>query len=136
MSAIIDSVRTYLMQFEGLQNGLFCVDYLGAEPTEYCVEAVPCDPVYQRYTDGSCLRQFLFIFASREFFSADVVQNTANAAFYEAFMDWIHESNEEGVLPDLDGHEPVSIEVLTSGYVFDAEADAARYQIQLRLIYE
>lgn len=136
MSAIIDSVRTYIMEFPGLQDGLFCVDYLGAEPTEYCVEAVPCDPIYQKYTDEGCLRQFLFVFASREFFSADVVQNTANAAFYEAFMDWIYDNNQAGVLPDLDGHEPVSIEVLTSGYVFDADADAARYQIQLRLIYE
>ena len=136
MSAIIDSVRTYLMQFEGLQDGLFCVDYLGADPTEYCVEAVPCDPIYQRYTDGDCLRQFLFIFASREFFSADVVQNTANAAFYEAFMDCIYENDLNGVLPVLDGHEAISIEVLTSGYVFDADGDAARYQIQLRLIYQ
>lgn len=136
MSAIIDSVRSYIMDFPELQDGLFGVDCLGSKPIEYCVEAVPCEPIYQRYTDGSCLRQFLFIFASREFFSADVVQNTANAAFYEAFMDWIHDNNQEGVLPDLDGHEPVSIEVLTSGYVFDAEADAARYQIQLRLIYE
>ena len=136
MSAIIDSVRTYLMQFEGMRDGVFCVDYLGAEPTEYSIEAVPCDPIYQQYTDGDCLRQFLFVFASREFFSADVEQNTANAAFYEAFENWIYDNNQAGVLPDLDGHEPVSIEVLTSGYVFDADADAARYQIQCRLIYE
>ena len=136
MSAIIDSVRTYIMEFEGLQDGLFCVDYLGADPTEYSVEAVPCDPIYKRYTDGGCLRQFLFVFASREFYSADVVQNTANAAFYAAFMDWIYENDLNGVLPVLDGHEAISIEVLTSGYVFDADGDAARYQIQLRLIYQ
>lgn len=136
MSAIIDSVRSYIMDFPGLQDGLFCVDYLGADPTEYCIEAVPCDPIYQQYTDGDCLRQFLFVFASREFFSADVEQNTANAAFYAAFMDWIYENNLDGVLPVLDGHEAISIEVLTSGYVFSADGDAARYQIQLRLIYE
>lgn len=136
MSSIIDSVRSYIMTFDGLKDGMFSVNYLGADPVEYCVEAVPCDPIYQRYADGDCLRQFLFLFASREYFSADEVLNSANAEFYEAFENWIYDNNQEGVLPDLDGHEPVSIEVLTSGYVFDAEADAARYQIQLRLIYE
>ena len=51
-------------------------------------------------------------------------------------MDWIYENDLNGVLPVLDGHEAISIEVLTSGYVFDADGDAARYQIQLRLIYQ
>lgn len=136
MRAIIDCLRDYVMEYPGLQEGMFCVDYLGADPTEYCLEAVPCDPVYRKYTDGGCLRQFLFLFASREFFSADVVQNSANAAFYEDFEQWIRENNEAGTLPDLDGREAISIEVLTSNYVFSADGDAARYQIQLRLIYQ
>lgn len=136
MRPIIDCLRDYIMEYPGLQDGMLCVDYLGADPTEYCLETVPCDPVYRKYTDGDCLRQFLFLFASREFFSADVVQNTANAAFYEDFERWIYANNQAGTLPDLDGREAISIEVLTSGYVFSADGDAARYQIQLRLIYQ
>lgn len=136
MSSIIDSVRSYIMTFDGLKDGMFSVNYLGADPVEYCVEAVPCDPIYQRYTDGDCLRQFLFLFASREYFSADEVLNSANAEFYEAFENWIYENNDSGILPDLDGHEAVSIEVLTSEYAIGANENTARYQVQLRLIYE
>ena len=113
------------------------VDILGAEPVEYTVETVPCDPVHTRYVDGGCIKQFLFIFASREYFSADVNQAIENLEFYEKFEDWIEQQNDSGSLPELgDDREPVSIEVLTSGYSLSEEANTARYQIQLRLLYE
>lgn len=123
------------MQYPNLKEGALGVDFLGDNATEYCVEAVPCPPVFRQYTDGDCLKQFQFIFASREWYSADVVQNTENLAFYENFGKWIREQNRSGNLPDLDGREPFSIEVLTGGYAFDADANTARYQTQLRLIY-
>lgn len=138
MSSIIESLRSYILTFPDLdENGCLNVDYLGNQAIEYSVEAVPCNPVYQQYTDGGCIKQFLFIFASREFYSADVNQCVENLSFYENFADWIHSNNRAGILPDLDtGKEPVSIEVLTGGYAFDADSNTARYQMQLRLLYE
>lgn len=135
MKSLIECIRDYIMEYPGLKDGLFCVDYLSDTATEYCVEAVPCNPVYQRFTDGGCMKQFLFIFASREWYSADVTQNTENLTFYEDFAKWIRAQNQAGSLPDLDGREPVSVEVLTGGYAFDADSNTARYQMQLRLIY-
>ncbi|MBQ5686887.1 MAG: chloramphenicol resistance protein [Ruminococcus sp.] len=135
MKALIDCVRDFVMQYPNLKEGVLGVDFLGDNATEYCVEVVPCTPVFRQYTDGDCLKQFLFIFASREWFSADVVQNTENLAFYEDFGQWIREQNLSGNLPDLDGREPFSIEVMTGGYAFDADSNTARYQMQLRLIY-
>ena len=82
------------------------------------------------------MKQFLFVFASREFYSADVNQCIENLAFYEHFEHWITDNNLNGELPDLDGRAPVSIEVLTGGYAFDADSNTARYQMQLRLLYE
>ena len=120
------------MKFPELKDGCLMVDYLGDKPIEYTVEPVPCDPVHTRYTDGSCIKQFLFIFASREYYGADINRNIENLGFYEEFADWITETE----LPDLDGRIPVSIEVVTGGYAFDTEANTARYQIQLRLLYE
>jgi hypothetical protein len=134
---VIESVRNYILGFPELKDGCLMVDILGSEPIEYMVEAVPCDPVYKKYVDGSCIKQFLFIFASREYFSADVNQAVENLEFYEKFSDWIEEQNDSGTLPDLgDEREPISIEVLTSGYSLSEEANTARYQIQLRLLYE
>lgn len=134
---LIESLREYILTFPDLdENGRLYVDYLGDQAIEYSVEAVPCDPVFRRYTDGGCMKQFLFVFASREFYSADVNQCIENLAFYEHFEHWITDNNLNGELPDLDGRSPVSIEVLTGGYAFDADSNTARYQMQLRLLYE
>lgn len=137
MKSLIECVRDFVLTFPELdEEGCLYVDYLGDQAIEYSVEAVPCDPVFRRYTDGGCMKQFLFVFASREFYSADVNQCIENLAFYEHFEHWITDNNLNTVLPDLDGRSPVSIEVLTGGYAFDADSNTARYQMQLRLLYE
>lgn len=137
MKPLIECVRDFVMTFPALdENGCLHVDYLSSEAIEYSVEAVPCNPVFQQYTDGGCIKQFLFLFASRAYYSADVNQCIENLAFYEDFAEWVFSSNQTGALPDLDGREPVSIEVLTGGYAFDADSSTARYQMQLRLLYE
>lgn len=136
MKPIIQCIREFVMQFPELKDGCLLVDYLGEQAIEYAVEAVPCEPIFKRYTDGGCLKQFLFLFASREFYSADVNQCIENSAFYEHFENWIYQQNLSGQLPDLDGRTPFSMEVLTGGYVFDTDPDSARYQIQLRIIYQ
>ena len=125
------------MEFPELKDGCLCVDFLGNEPIEYVVEKFPCDPVYKKFIDGSCIKQFIFIFASREFYSEDVNQCIENNDFYEKFEDWINENNYNGIFPDLgENRTPVEISVITGGYAFDVGANTARYQIQLRLLYE
>jgi len=136
MKPLISCIRDYVMEFPELKDGCLLVDFLGGEAIEYAVESVPCEPFFRKYTDGGGIRQFLFLFASREFYSADVNQCIENLEFYEHFENWIYQRNLAGELPDLDGRTPFGIEVLTGGYAFDADADTARYQIQLRLIYE
>lgn len=135
--SIIEALRCFCLGFPELKDGALLVDYLGSTAIEHTVETVPCDPIYRRYTDGGCLKQFLFMFASREGYSRDVDQCIQNMEFYEHFERWIREKNEEGDLPDLgDDRRPVSLEVLTGGYAFSEDATTARYQMQLRLIYE
>ena len=136
MKPIIECIRNYVMMFPELKDGCLMVDYLSDTAIEYTVEAVPCERIFKRYTDGGAVKQFLFIFASREFYSADVNQCIETLEFYEKFENWIYERNQEGIFPDLDGRVPVSLDVLTGGYAFDADAETARYQIQLRLLYE
>lgn len=135
---IIESIRDYISAFPDLsENCCLLIDYLGDKPVEYTVEAVPCNPVYKEYVDGEKVKQFQFIFASREYFEADVNTCIENLHFYENFEEWIEQNNDNGVFPNLGGNRtPVSLEVLTRGYVLSADEETARYQIQLRLIYE
>lgn len=134
---IIESIRDFISGCPLLKNGvLLNVDRLGDTEIEYTIDSDMCEPVLRRYTDGSSLRQFNFIFASREAYGADTLQNIANSGFYEDFADWIETQSNAGNLPILDKYRiPQYIEVLSGGYVFDTDDSTARYQIQLKLAY-
>ena len=135
MKPVIECIRDFVMTFPELKDGCFMIDYLSKDPVEYVVEAVPCDRIFKKYTDGGCIKQFLFIFASREANSADVNKQIENSAFYEHFENWILAAAPETLSQFLDGRNPFQLDVLTSGYLFDADYNTARYQIQLRLLY-
>lgn len=137
---VIENIRNfikkcpYLEEFEGaIRIG---VDYLDKESTTYSIEKVPCNPIIKKYIDGSCKKQELFIFSSRESYGPDVFNNLDNINFYEKFAEWIEEKNFKEELPLLDeNRESEKLEVTSNGYAFATDVDKARYQIQLRLIY-
>lgn len=134
--SIIDALEKYFIGCELLKDGALRVDYLGEKPVEYTIEVLPCDPVVKRYLGGSTVRQYLFAFGSREFYSQERLQNIQNSAFYELLADWVETKSMSGVLPELpDGMEAQQLEVVSSGYLFDGSMTNARYQIQLRLLY-
>lgn len=140
---IIQAIRNfikscpYLQEFEGTEGVIKVnVDYLEATGTVYSIEEVPVDPILKKYVNGDSIRQFQFIFASREPFGSDVLQNISNSGFYEDFANWIEEQNNNDSFPVLgDGYESQEIKVLSPGYAFAVSVDKARYQIELRLKY-
>lgn len=136
MAAIIETVRDWIAGCPLVEeNAILGVDRLGADPIGYTVDTVPCDPVASQYVDGSQRRQFLFVFASRNLYS-DTAQNLTNSAFYDDFSDWIARQNKLRQLPELGAHRTAQrVEIITSGYVYDAGDSTARYQIQLKLTY-
>jgi len=130
-------VRDYLITCPVLNGAAKVgVNFLGDRPTEYTVDTTPVSPVVKMYADGASLRQYVFIFASKEYYSPDVLENLDLIGFYEQLADWFDAQTKANTLPDLgEGKSAVSIETLTSGYLFDAAEDNARYQIQARLKY-
>lgn len=135
--SLIEAVRAYILTYPDLPEGQVLVDYLGSEAGQFTLEPLPCDPIFQRYMDGGCQKQYLFLLASREEYSADLLPCIRNEQFFEEFAYWIETQNKQKNLPDLgENRTPVSIEILTNGYAFSEDVGTARYQIQLRLIYE
>lgn len=134
---IIDSIREYMLACPLLDEfGKINVDYLGVKPTEYTIDSMPTTEIIKSYVDGGKLKQYVFVFGSREYYGPDEIQNIENSGFYEKLSDWFDEQSEKGELPLLEGNKrAVKIEALTTGYLFDASEDNARYQIQARLIY-
>lgn len=133
---IMEAIRSFIAGCPLLRDGYLHVDYLGADPTEYVIESTPADGVIKQYADGGALKQFVFVFGSREYYGADVIGNLANSAFYEQFAAWLEDQNKTGNLPELGvGRTAQKIETTTTGYLLYGEANTARYQIQCRLTY-
>lgn len=135
---IVDAIREYILTCPYLNEFAkgINVDYLGAEVDSYSIEETPCNPIIKKYIDGSSVKQFEFIFASRESYGPEVLQNIENCGFYEHFANWIEEQNRDMNYPKLkDGIRVQKIECTSTGYAYQTGVDCARYQIQLRLIY-
>lgn len=134
--SIIQSLEKYFLRCDMLKDGCLRVDYLGEKPVEYAIEVLPCDPVIKTYANGDSVRQYLFAFGSKEFYSQERQQNIENSAFYERFSEWVETQNESGNLPELpEGMEAEELQVISSGYLHGESGKQARYQIQLRLKY-
>lgn len=133
---IIDSLKRYFKGCPLLKGGKINANYLGEKAVSYTIDNVPSNPIIKKYADGASVRQFLFVFASKEYYDTKTYDNFNVSGFYEEFAEWIGEKNDKKELPELDdGLNSLALEVLTSGYMFDNDLDKARYQIQLRLIY-
>lgn len=134
---IIKKLREYILQCPYLDEvGQVNVDYLGTNAVEYTIDKIPSDTVIERYVDGGAKKQYLFVFGSMEYYGAGVLQNMNNNGFYEKVESWFEEQSRRMNLPDLgEGKEALGIEILSSAYLFYADEDKARYQIQARLIY-
>lgn len=137
---IIESIRNYMRNLECLDtfnNAIRVnVNYLEENPDTYSIEEVPVEPVVKKYINGDSIRQYAFIFTSREPYGVDVLTNIDNSGFYEKLADEIERNNENEIFPLLDdGLEPLKIEVTSTGYAFAVTEDTAQYQINLRLKY-
>lgn len=136
MSNLIDSIREFIMTCPFLQDGRVNVDYIGEE-MGYSIDPLPCDPIIQKYTDGGAKKQFQFAFTSQEEYDQDARINIENSGFFQRFSEWMEEQDFNGNFPKLEkGKIPISLETLSSGYLYDVDEARARYRIEGRLIYE
>ena len=137
---IIESVKNFILTCPYLTElAAVNVDFLPDSTDTYSIEEVPTNSVIKTYLDGAQERQYVFVFASRFYYSDETKNNIENSGFYEDFSDWLDEQSQNGNLPIMrEGLTPTKIEAISSGYLFDISGDLsnARYQIQCRLIYD
>lgn len=137
---IIDSLRDYMRSLKCLDtfnNAIRVnVNYLEPNADTYSIEEVPVDPILKKYVNGDSIRQYAFIFTSREPYGVDVLTNIDNSGFYEKLADEIESNNDKEIFPSLDDDmECMEIKVTSTGYAFAVTEDTAQYQINLRLKY-
>ena len=135
---IIEAIRGWLRSYPPLADGRLGVDCLPEEAKTYSIDAIPGPEIVKQYLDGSTVKQFDFVLASRVFWGDQIIQNTDNLEWYENFSVWVKQQNQKPKhLPELGEYRTAQkIEVTTSGYLFQVSEDGkARYQIQLKLTY-
>ena len=135
MSKLIDIVRLYILTCPFLSDGRVNVDYIGTD-MGYSIDPLPCDPIIQRYMDGGAKKQFQFAFSSQEEYDQEARINIENSGFFQSFEEWLEQQSFNGNLPELgEKKNPISIETLNSGYLYDMNGENAKYRIECRLIY-
>lgn len=130
----IEAIRSYFNTCPLLDDeARLSIDYRGSEAIEYSIYSNPVNPIVKKYVDGGALKQYSFVFSTLSYYSPELSQQLENSGFFEEFERWIENNNRTGKLPNVSG--AIKVEILTSGYLMNAEADTASYQIQLRLLY-
>lgn len=135
---VVQAVRDFIKQCPYLPEYYksLNVDYQGDEVGSYMIETTPADPWVKRYLNGTGIKQFPFVFSSKEIHTEDVRENINNSGFYEHFSEWLDECTRNGVFPDLEGNrKAVKIFTTTSGYVYDTDNGTAQYVIQCNFHY-
>lgn len=134
---MIKALRNFFLQCPYLDEmAKVNVDYLGPNAVEYTIDSVPGTEIIKKYTNGDAIKQYNFVFGSKEFYGPDALQNLENTGFYEKVSRWLRLKTDKNELPDLGSErEVISVEALSNGYLFHADEDRARYQIQCRLVY-
>ena len=135
---IIDALTKYFIKCELLRDGAMRVDYLGEKPVEYTLETMPTDPIMKRYADGSTVRQYLFAFGSREYYSQDRLQNIKNSGFYEKLSDWVEAKSKAGELPELPDGMEVYMQIIIEMLRWNGSRKVAGciFRVSLRWIIE
>lgn len=134
--SMVGGVREFLCACPLLEAGKLNVDYLGSEPTEYSMERVAENELLKQYSDGGKLKQFVFLFSSREWVGNRVEEHVKTAEFYEKFAKWLEEKSLAGELPLLEsGKTAQSLEAVSGGILYDHTGECGKYQIRCRLIY-
>jgi len=131
---LIECIRDFISDCPLLQAD----KVLGIDMLEegYSIDVLPVDPIYEKYVDGTEKRIFEFIFATSESYSETTLQQLENSGFQEKFQNWIEKANYTRNLPVLgDGRIALKLEIVSSGYVADAESATARYEMHIRMYY-
>lgn len=135
-----EHIREWLRSCPAISgSNRFRTDYLSDSPTEYSLFSSPSSLMSHENILGEVVLNDIqtqnFLFASREPYGADVVQNLANLKFYHDVSDWIVMKNNAGEFPEWEDGSVRAILPILTAYPMQGSSSAARYQIQIQVTY-
>lgn len=135
-----ENLRLWLRSCPAVDRNLrFDVDFMTDDPVQYALWQSPSALTYKTDILGHVyladIQELNYIFQALFHHSKDVAQNLDNLGFFTEFMNWINRQNVERSFPEIEEGAVLSITPALSPYVYDADSDTGRYQIQLRMRY-
>ena len=116
------------------KNDRFTANYLGAEPTEYTLRLSG-----ERHTTdilGMDQAEYNLVFVAQLPFGKALGPNLDAAAFFSRMSTWLRVQERIHAYPMVDGYIVTRIEVSNAGVPTGADANAARYQLQIKMFLE
>jgi hypothetical protein len=139
-SDIASSLRKWFYECPVLTaNSKFSVDYLGERAAEHAIYLVTTgissdtDILGNVYLNS--IQEQDFIFASKEAYGHEVLQNLQNLGFFDEIISWMLKQNTAKNFPKIAEGEVLSVLPTTTPGILTADANTARYQIQCNLKY-
>lgn len=133
---VLDATRKWLRDECPLidKHDRFNANYLGATPVEYTLrmqsESHAVDVV------GKDMPTYRLVFVAQLPFGERLADNLSAAEFFSQLSTWIRAQNRTHIFPEVSGYTVTEVEASNAGVVTQAEANAARYQLQLRIKME
>ena len=130
---VLDATRKWLRDQCPLidKTDKFNANYLGSQATEYTL--CTAGETHREDILGIDHATYKLTFVAQLPYGAAVQGNIAAADFFARLTAWLRGAERANNYPDLAGYEVLRIETANAGMPTGADANAARYQLQLTL---
>ena len=130
---VLDATRKWLRDQCPLidKTDKFNANYLGSQATEYTL--CTAGETHREDILGIDHATYKLTFVAQLPYGAAVPGNIAAADFFARLTAWLRGAERAHNYPDLAGYEVLRIETANAGMPTGADANAARYQLQLTL---
>ena len=133
MRSVLEATRKWLREQCPLidKTDKFNANYLGSQATEYTL--CTAGETHREDILGIDHATYKLTFVAQLPYGAAVQGNIAAADFFARLTAWLRGAERAHNYPDLAGYEVLRIETANAGMPTGADANAARYQLQLTL---
>ena len=132
---IIEAARAWLRNSDLIdKDNKFNAGYLGASAIEYSITTGG----ESHRTDilGNDLCSYSLMFSARMPYGAAIKENISAADFFSQLSAWIRNQNRSHNYPVISGYEVSEIKASNAGIIIQADANTAKYQIQIQIDLE
>lgn len=132
---IIEATRAWLRGSDLIdKDNKFNAGYLGASATEYSITTSA--ESHRADILGNDICTCSLIFSARMPYGAAMKENISAADFFSQLSSWIRTQNRAHNYPNVSGYEVAEITASNAGIITQADANTARYQIQIKIDLE